>query len=329
MEQLNRALALHQLLLDFRYPVPRAVILEKLECSVSTFKRLIELLRDRYQAPIVWDPLARGYKYDTTDGRFTLPGVWLSESEAFALLMANHLMQDVQPCQQRQGMAQLQARIGELLGPQWQAQADRLKVESIGRQYVIPDLFISLVQALFARNQLRFVYHTVAHQADLRQVSPQRLCWYRDNWYLLAWCHNRNALRLFALSRISELCICDDVPACECDSAQLDALFAEGYGIFAGSELKQAEMRFSPSATPWIKDVLWHREQQQTVEPDGHIHLTFSFADQRELLRDLLRFAGEVEVLAPPCLRDALINALQAGLKKHEIAQEVAQPVSQ
>ncbi|HHQ4555996.1 TPA: hypothetical protein ACSPZ7_004221 [Aeromonas veronii] len=58
---------------------------------------MLELLRDRYQAPIIWDPIARGYRYDTDDGRFTLPGVWLTESEAFALLMANRLLQDVQP----------------------------------------------------------------------------------------------------------------------------------------------------------------------------------------------------------------------------------------
>lgn len=329
MEQLNRALGLHQLLLDFRYPVPRTVILERLECSASTFKRLLELLRDRYQAPIVYDPKARGYKYDTADGRFTLPGVWLSESEAFALLMANRLLQNVQPGLQQQGMVQLQARIGELLGMQWQTQAERLRVESIGRQYVAPDLFMPLVQALFARHRLRFVYHATTHKTDQRQVSPQRLCWYRDNWYLLAWCHSRNALRLFALSRISGLSVCDDVSVHECSNAELDALFANGYGIFVGTELKQAELRFSPSAAPWVKDVQWHNTQQQTIESDGHINLTFPYADQRELIRDLLRFAGEVEVLAPACLRGALIHAMQAGLKKHGIDEDVAQSVSQ
>ena len=82
MEQLNRALRLHQMLLEHRHPVSRSLILEKLECSASTFKRLLDLLRDSYQAPIVWDPVARGYRYNTADGRFALPGVWLSESEA-------------------------------------------------------------------------------------------------------------------------------------------------------------------------------------------------------------------------------------------------------
>ncbi|MGU5653389.1 helix-turn-helix transcriptional regulator [Aeromonas allosaccharophila] len=328
MEQLNRALALHQLLLDFRYPVPRSVILERLACSASTFKRLLELLRDRYQAPIIWDPIARGYRYDTDDGRFTLPGVWLTESEAFALLMANRLLQDVQPGLQQQGVAQLQARIGDLLGPQWQNEADRLRVESIGRQYVPPELFLPLVQTLFSRRQLHFLYHPTQHQSEKRQVSPQRLCWYRDNWYLLAWCHGREALRLFALSRIVEPKALDEA-ACECGTPELDALFANGYGIFAGADLQQAELRFDPSATPWVRDVQWHREQLQTIEPSGHIRLTFLYADQRELVRDLMRFSGEVEVLAPLELRQSVIAAMEAGLKKHEAVAPLAQPVSQ
>lgn len=290
MEQLDRALRLHQLLLEHRRPVPQSLILERLECSTSTFKRLLELLRDRYQAPIVWDRAARGYRYDTLDGRFTLPGVWLTESEAFALLMANRLLQEVQPGLQQQGLAQL--------------------------------------QALFARRRLHFVYHTASHRSEARQVSPQRLCWYRDNWYLLAWCHGRAALRLFALSRIEGPVALDET-ACERDSGELDALFASGYGIFAGNTLQWAELRFDPSAAPWVKDVQWHRDQIQVIEPGGHIRLRFPYADQRELVRDLLRFSGEVEVLSPPELRHGVIAAMTAGLKKHASTALLGQPVSQ
>lgn len=328
MEQLDRALKLHQLLMEHRNPVPQSLLLERLECSTSTFKRLLELLRDRYQAPIVWDRAARGYRYDTRDGRFTLPGVWLTESEAFALLMANRLLHEVQPGLQQQGLVQLQARIGELLGPQWQSEADRLRVESVGRQYVAPELFLPLVQALFARRRLHFVYHATSHQAEARQVSPQRLCWYRDNWYLIAWCHGRAALRLFALSRIADPIVLDEV-ACERESGELDALFASGYGIFAGSTLQLAELRFDPSAAPWVRDVQWHQDQTQVIEPSGHIRLRFPYADQRELVRDLLRFSGEVEVLSPPELRRSVIAAMTAGLKKHASSVLLGQPVGE
>ncbi|MDT8429578.1 MAG: WYL domain-containing protein [Pseudomonadales bacterium] len=35
-----------------------------------------------------------------------------------------------------------------------------------------------------------------------RWVSPQRLVYYRDNWYLDAWCHLREGLRMFSIDRL-------------------------------------------------------------------------------------------------------------------------------
>ena len=40
-----------------------------------------------------------------------------------------------------------------------------------------------------------------------RTVSPQRLTHYRDNWYLDAWDHEREALRSFALDRIGDAAV--------------------------------------------------------------------------------------------------------------------------
>ena len=35
-----------------------------------------------------------------------------------------------------------------------------------------------------------------------RTVSVQRLVYYRDNWYMDAWCHTTNGLKTFSLARI-------------------------------------------------------------------------------------------------------------------------------
>ena len=36
-----------------------------------------------------------------------------------------------------------------------------------------------------------------------REVSPQRLVHYRDNWYLDAWCHLREDVRSFSIDAIA------------------------------------------------------------------------------------------------------------------------------
>jgi proteasome accessory factor C len=314
MEQLNRVFRLHQLLLDYRRPVPRQQILDRLDCSVSTLKRLLALLRDRYQAPIIYDATAHGYKYDTADGRFTLPGLWLNESEAFALLMTHRLLNEVQPGLQADAFSHLQQTIEHLLGERWQADSQRLCIATIGRQYVAAQHFTLVASALFERWQLCFQYQNVDQHSTKRRVSPQRLCWYRDNWYLLAWCHQRQALRLFALSRMYDPAIDKTAPAIDRSYDQLDHYFHQSYGIFDGTALHQAHLRFSPAVAPWVKNVQWHDSQQQWIDEQGHIQLQFPYADQRELIRDILRFSGDIEVLAPVSLRQAVIEQLQKGL---------------
>ena len=43
--------------------VPRAAILDKLEISLATFKRDLEYMRERFNAPVVWDR-ERGFFHD-------------------------------------------------------------------------------------------------------------------------------------------------------------------------------------------------------------------------------------------------------------------------
>src|SRR4030067_2182248 len=58
--------------------------------------------------------------------------------------------------------------------------------------------------ALLQRNSLHISYHGRGNdETSSREISPQRLIHYRDNWYLDAWCHSRNALRSFAVERIT------------------------------------------------------------------------------------------------------------------------------
>ena len=50
MEQLSRAMQLHHLLLTSRQPPLRDYLLERLECSLSTFKRQLQTLREQHQS---------------------------------------------------------------------------------------------------------------------------------------------------------------------------------------------------------------------------------------------------------------------------------------
>ena len=62
--------------------------LQELGVSLATFKRDLEYMRDRLNAPVVWDRDAGGYRFDKqgVGDAYELPGLWFSASEIYALL---------------------------------------------------------------------------------------------------------------------------------------------------------------------------------------------------------------------------------------------------
>ena len=84
-----------------------------------------------------------------------------------------------------------------------------------------------------------------------------------------------------------------------------------GYGIFAGSIVGTAKLRFSPERARWVNNEQWHPKQKMTLEDTGMLLLEVPFSDDRKLIMDILRHGDQVEVLEPQALRQKLLATLQ------------------
>jgi len=174
--------------------------------------------------------------------------------------------------------------------------------------------FTLVAGALAARRRLQVTYYSRSQdELSERELSPQRLTHYRDNWYLDAWCHLRRGLRTFALDAIREARTLER-SAREVDAPSLDDHYAGAYGIFSGQPTSQAVLRFSPQRARWVAMETWHPRQRGRWLDDGRYELTLPYSQPEELVMDLLRHGPEVEVLEPPALRAMVIARLHATL---------------
>lgn len=99
MDRTERFYRIDQLLQE-RRAVPMETLIEDLSVSRATIKRDLEYLRDRLNAPILWDPERRGYRYEVRSEdapRYALPGLWFNATEVHALLTMERLLTDLQP----------------------------------------------------------------------------------------------------------------------------------------------------------------------------------------------------------------------------------------
>ncbi|MEY3201831.1 MAG: hypothetical protein RIR70_1381 [Pseudomonadota bacterium] len=307
MDLLHRFFQLHRLLEGRRTPIPRRDIELALGCSPSTVKRLIGELRN-YGAPI--EVVAgQGYRYES-GADFSLPGVVLSPLEASSLLLAHQMLGELRHPRfgaLQRGMASALAGAGlpvEEIGPRLRIKPSRSRGE--------PGCLPQVLEALFARCRLSISYHgrrESSTQGSHREIAPQRLTRYRDRWYLDAWCYLRRDLRSFALERIDAAALADGV----CDEVSLEVLNTwtdAAYGIFNGPGRHTAVLRFTPERARWAADECWHPKASGRFLPDGSYELRVPYSDPTELMSDVLRLGEEVEVIAPPPLREAVAQAL-------------------
>lgn len=315
MSRREKLYHLHDILRQRRTPISRQRLMDELGCSQATLYRLVNELRDVLGAPLEQDPETRHYYYDRSlAGNFELPGLWISPDELQALLTARQILVNVQPGLLQDELDQLQQRMSQIIdaeGIDFSAHPERIHIRHDAGRPVPGRLFEDLLRALYSERRLRIRYHGRRRdEVSERIVSPQRLTSYRDRWYLDAWCHQANGLRSFAVERIQQLDILDDVVE-RLAAVTLSAHFDQAYGIFSGPAEHRAEIRFSPEAARWAADEHWHPEQHTHIEPDGSLLLVLPFGSDRELVMDVLRYGSDAEVLAPATLRRRLTEEIQ------------------
>ena len=279
-------------------------------------------MRDYLNAPIQYDTQRNGYHYVQVAGQpmYELPGLWFNADEAVALMTCQALLDNLQPGLLGPVLEPLRARLQKILATRGAGDgqlARRLRVLGISRRAPAGKVFGPLASALTLRRRLALAYDGRATGArSEREISPQRLVRYRDNWYLDAWDHGKDAMRMFAVERILQATQLDTA-AKDVVEADLDAWLAGGYGIFSGTVVDTAVLRFSAHRARWVADETWHPAQVARWLDDGRYELAVPYSDTRELLMDILKHGADCEVVSPPALRSIVQTVLETAAAQY------------
>ena len=293
-------------LLSGRRAIPAEELMDSLEISRATFKRDIAKLRDQLHVPIQFNRDLGGYTLDQDHANSELPGLWFNQEEILALVTIQQLLGQLEPGLLGAKLRPLQDRLAQLMdkhGLAGQDVAKRIRIVHAGKRVVIAKSFEAVAAATVARKRLKIWHFNRQNGITTeREVSPQRLVHYRDNWYLDAWCHLRDDLRSFSIDAITRFDVLE-MEAKEMAANRIDEAVGAGYGIFGGASNAWATLRFTPERARWVAGETWHPMQESHTEADGSYVLSIPYSDDRELVGDIMRFGSDVQVLTPPALR--------------------------
>ncbi len=322
MDRLEKTVILHRLLSRSKYCVPLDTILRELGCHTATFHRIRRFMILNLGAPIAFDGKYKGYCYKPIEGRrFELPGFWLTKDETEALLWLDHAVENMQEGFFHDLLEPVRNRFEPFLKAQktsLNSVRDRIKILSIGSRNCDKEIFKTIASAVIRSKQLSITHRALKkNELQQRDISPQALVRYRDNWYVDAYCHLRNGLRTFALNRIEQA---EFAPGKfrKIPKEQMEPFYGDSYGIFTGAADKQAVVEFTGTAAREVSRENWHPKQKGQWIDENTYQLTIPYGHSRELVMDILRWGDEAEVVEPKGLREAVKTTITRMQKKYE-----------
>ncbi|MBN8725641.1 MAG: WYL domain-containing protein [Acidobacteria bacterium] len=324
----NLIYAAHKLLKTSRYPVTMKIFQEELgracqkdEVSRDTVERVVKDLQN-FQAPLTNEKrpgYPGGWYY--TDESYELPGLWFSADQLAGLLITEQALEQMQAGFLADYLKEFKSMIKLLLGKSGSDLGDfegRIKLLRHAQRQNQYEHFPMVGLALLRNQKLAITYYTRGRdKREDRNISPQRLILYRDNWYLDAYCHNRKALRQFSVDCIEQAKIINET-AYLLEKDELNKFINETYGIFYKELTDWAVLRFSATQARWIKNEVWHPKQIGEFLPCGKYELRVPFGESTELIRDILKYGAEVEVVEPEKLRQEMVKILEKTLEKYK-----------
>ncbi|MEE6281052.1 helix-turn-helix transcriptional regulator [Georgenia sp. MJ170] len=276
--------------------------------SEIAFERMFERDKDLLRemgVPIVTDvdPVhedAVGYRLDTAG--YTMPEVRFTAAEIGVLSLAAEVWQDAHlQGSARRGLTKLRA-----LGSSAEPDAHlglALRVQG-------PEsAFSPLVTAIGDRQAVRFTYRAASTgEVATRHVQPWRLRGRDRGWYLVGHDVDRDAPRVFRLSRIRGR-VRPTGPAAAFTVPEHDAA-----AILAGAGGRQVEavLAVLPERAAALRSRAVARPGPPPARTDGRDVLILETDDDESLAAELATYGDAVLVLEPQSLRDGVLRRLRA-----------------
>ena len=202
--------------------------------------------------------------------------------------------------------------VNEMLSLSRERLSGRVSVEDIpsGQRYLT-----AIIGAMTENSELKIAYRKyTSDEVSEYTLQPYAVKESARRWYLVAWCHEREAVRVYGLDRIVNL----EHTGRQFRMPQdfdVDALFATNFGVYLSSE-RPVEIVFKASVKEagYLRDLPIHPSQKETGNDGERITFSIFVRPNESLLMELFRLGSRIEVVSPDPIREKLMSELYGRL---------------
>jgi predicted DNA-binding transcriptional regulator YafY len=274
--------------------------------NARTVRRDLEAL-EAVGFPLVTERHYGQTRWRLMEGFRDIPALGFSATELMALLLSRNLLKPLEGTEIADSLNSVLSKASSALPPQGHEYVHSMEqLFSVGlgphKSYREHRQTINLIyQAIDKRRTVQMRYYSASRDsAGRREVDPYHLWFASGGLYLIAYCHLRKDVRLFAVERIRSIAQTDhpyQMPL----GFNVQEYVQDALNVMRGRRI-EVELLFSKKAAAWVKDKRWHPSQETKLLKDGRLKMILKVADNDELVGWILSFGSQVTVARPASL---------------------------
>jgi proteasome accessory factor B len=307
MERIHK---IHTAIKDGRLP-NCTTLAKELDVTTKTVQRDINFMRDSLNVPLCYDEKAHGYYYEDSVSDF--PEFEVGAEEMAALFLARSALGSIRGTELaeklRGAFGKLTRSMSERVQLNWSDLDEAFSRKSSEMNGRDVKLFGQIAEAVVQQLEVGFHYRKLdADKAEARRVQPLHLGEVDGGWYVIGMDLDREALRTFALPRMSRLKVSDrqfERPQGFDGRAHL----RRSFGIWSqaeGQETSLVRVRLKGYAARLAQERRWHPTQEVKVlnGKGTKVDVCFEAGALEEVVRWVLSFGSKALVKEPQELKD-------------------------
>ena len=177
-----------------------------------------------------------------------------------------------------------------------------------------------IISAMQESRVLEIIYRKYGEdEGEMFHVEPYAIKEYLRRWYVLGYCHERGAERVYALDRINSLSVTGWTFRMPNDY-DVEDLYAQTIGIYRNDDLEPESiyLKVTEHQANFMRDLPLHSSQMEIgPEGEGYVKFRIRVIPNGDLMMELKRLCSDVEVLSPAWLRRQMADELQKAADKY------------
>jgi predicted DNA-binding transcriptional regulator YafY len=177
--------------------------------------------------------------------------------------------------------------------------------------------YLAIQQCIANKTVLEIEYLSLDNEVSKRAIHPYKLYMYNNAWFVLGFDENKGDIRYFKINRIDKYTV--QTRKFRVLLTYNESDYLDEYGMKQNGEWYPIKLKLTGNYSMLVKERIYGKDQKIEEVDEKSTILSCKMQNKDNVLKFVLGFGADCEVLEPEWLKDKVVEALDKTKKRYEL----------